>query len=117
MERSACHLHLNPECPEDEVLVAIARISQVSSNAAKVIRRSDEETGSQAIHIRPLQAALDKVKSSLSPHLLSNSQYPHPSSIFTNKDRGCTVLYLQCGDHAVRDRTNNGPINIIRWDV
>lgn len=77
MERSGNHLSLNPECPEDQVLVAIARICKVSSDAAKVVRRAEEDLGPLSRHIEPLQAAIDNVKSSLLPDLLSNSQYLH----------------------------------------
>jgi hypothetical protein len=74
MDHCAQQLSSHPECPEDRVLVAIARISRVSSDAAKVMRRADEEATSVLLHIMPLKAALDGVKATLSEALLTNSE-------------------------------------------
>jgi hypothetical protein len=74
MEHCAQQLFEHPECPEDPVLVSIARISRISSDAAKVVRRADEGTSSMLSHIMPLKASLDNLKSTFSVALLTNGK-------------------------------------------
>jgi hypothetical protein len=75
MEQGAYQLSHHPECPEDEILVGIARISRICSDVTEVMRYMVEEQKPAMLHIKPLEATLDAVKLSLSPRTLSNCAY------------------------------------------
>jgi hypothetical protein len=74
MEEAAAKLNSTPEYLNDQVLSALARLSHVADDAAKVIRYKSEESFPAISHIKPLVLALEKVRSSLPSQLLSNSE-------------------------------------------
>lgn len=78
IEESTLKLSRVRECAEDELLIAIARLSRIADDASKVMRCGSEEYGSVLMHVKPLRAELDRIKSSLSAIQLCSSQCTQP---------------------------------------
>ncbi|KAF2795193.1 hypothetical protein K505DRAFT_302533 [Melanomma pulvis-pyrius CBS 109.77] len=75
MDEAILKLSEEHQCPEDELLVALARISKVSEDAAALIRYGFEDTesvGPALIHVKSLRNSLDQVRNLLSADLLCN---------------------------------------------
>jgi hypothetical protein len=78
-ELSILRLSESPECKEDHLLVAAARILKVADSAMRLKSHAAEELnspGSAVLHVRALSGELQRVKANLSPESLQNSQYP-----------------------------------------
>jgi len=76
IEGALQNLSNNPECPGDQVLIAMARIAKVSQDASGAINaRPDaaDAVGVPILHVKLLRSSLEYVRSQFSQELLQNS--------------------------------------------
>ncbi|KAF2016888.1 hypothetical protein BU24DRAFT_490161 [Aaosphaeria arxii CBS 175.79] len=88
MEEAATSLSTDPQCPGDEVIAAFARICFISNEALKAMSQASQDPSTMFLQIRPLRAAMERVKKSLSPTTLSNpfvQSYIHNTEILIHE--------------------------------
>ncbi|KAH7117077.1 hypothetical protein B0J11DRAFT_108797 [Dendryphion nanum] len=73
VEEAASSLQSRPECPDDELLVAMSRISRIIDDTTKLMRLPVDEVGPLLMHVKPLLESLDRLKSTISQVVLSNN--------------------------------------------